>query len=436
MGNDTYRAFWRWHFYAGLIVFPFLCWLAVTGSLYLFKPEIERAVYRDWIELGMPRQPMAVSTMIKSVGLQTHGTVTQIERPASASESWRMRVDVGDEARTAFVDPRSGLVLGTTSEGGLMQTVRNLHSLAITGPIGNALIEIAAGWAIVLVVTGFVLWWPRNGQPAIALRGPLRMRRFWRDFHASIGAIVGAVILFLAVTGMPWSVFWGAKVQTMVAANGFGRPKAPGPQPWEVGKHHHVAATAQRETLPWALQDAPRPGATGTGDIGPDEALRITASRGLSAPYTLMLPLEPSQPYSVSRVVQKARDAHAIYIEASSGKVLQDVDYAQFVKGAQLIEWGIATHQGQEYGPANRWGMLAGCIGILMLAISAPILWWKRRLNGSLKLPPQRQDMSRGKAATAVAVGLGIFYPLTGATVLLALIADRLLFGGARATAA
>jgi uncharacterized iron-regulated membrane protein len=71
-----------------------------------------------------------------------------------------------------------------------------------------------------------------------------------------------------------------------------------------------------------------------------------------------------------------------------------------------------------------------------MLAISAPILWWKRRLNGSLKLPPQRQDMSRGKAATAVAVGLGIFYPLTGATVLLALIADRLLFGGARATAA
>ncbi|HEY0115551.1 MAG TPA: PepSY-associated TM helix domain-containing protein, partial [Allosphingosinicella sp.] len=43
---------WRWHFYAGLIVLPVLVWLAVTGGLYLYKPEIERAVYREWIELA------------------------------------------------------------------------------------------------------------------------------------------------------------------------------------------------------------------------------------------------------------------------------------------------------------------------------------------------------------------------------------------------
>ncbi len=38
--NDIYRAVWRWHFYAGLIVIPFLISLAVTGGLYLFKDEI------------------------------------------------------------------------------------------------------------------------------------------------------------------------------------------------------------------------------------------------------------------------------------------------------------------------------------------------------------------------------------------------------------
>jgi len=28
-----YRTIWRWHFYAGLIVLPFLLWLAITGGL-------------------------------------------------------------------------------------------------------------------------------------------------------------------------------------------------------------------------------------------------------------------------------------------------------------------------------------------------------------------------------------------------------------------
>ena len=130
-----------------------------------------------------------------------------------------------------------------------MKTVRDLHGLAIAGPIGNALIEIAAGWAIVLVVTGVVLWWPREGRPALALRRPVRRRRFWRDFHASTGILASGVILFLAVTGMPWSVVWGANVQRWVGEQGLGRPKAPGPQPWQRG-HAHGAAKARTEALP------------------------------------------------------------------------------------------------------------------------------------------------------------------------------------------
>jgi uncharacterized iron-regulated membrane protein len=27
------RAFWRWHFYAGILCIPFILWLAATGSI-------------------------------------------------------------------------------------------------------------------------------------------------------------------------------------------------------------------------------------------------------------------------------------------------------------------------------------------------------------------------------------------------------------------
>ena len=37
-----YNAIWRWHFYAGLFCIPFVIWLALTGSIYLWRPQIDR----------------------------------------------------------------------------------------------------------------------------------------------------------------------------------------------------------------------------------------------------------------------------------------------------------------------------------------------------------------------------------------------------------
>ena len=47
VAGQVYRAFWRWHFYAGLLILPMLMLMALTGALYLFKGEIEGVVYRS-----------------------------------------------------------------------------------------------------------------------------------------------------------------------------------------------------------------------------------------------------------------------------------------------------------------------------------------------------------------------------------------------------
>ena len=38
---------WRWHFYAGLYVIPFMLMLSLTGLVMLFDDEIEQARYQD-----------------------------------------------------------------------------------------------------------------------------------------------------------------------------------------------------------------------------------------------------------------------------------------------------------------------------------------------------------------------------------------------------
>lgn len=189
------NAVWRVHFFAGLVVLPVLAWLAITGALYLYKPEIDHWLYRDWIVLDQPRMgpSKSLAELTQDVTFQTGGRVLSIASGANDRESLRFTVDTGQERLLAFVDPRDGVVLGTTVDGGAMETVKTLHSLIITGPIGNAVTEIVAGWAIVLVITGVWLWWPRGNAPALALRGPPRRRRFWRDLHASTGAAAGTI---------------------------------------------------------------------------------------------------------------------------------------------------------------------------------------------------------------------------------------------------
>ncbi|TFI59617.1 PepSY domain-containing protein [Sphingomonas parva] len=417
MTTSFYRAIWRWHFYAGLVVLPVLAWLAVTGGLYLFKPEIEHALYRDWIVLDAPARPLAFAEMVERVQRASGGSVVQVLRPAESRESWRMTLEMpGGARRTAFVDPSIGRVLGTISEGGLMQTVRNLHSLVIAGPVGNALIEIVAGWAIVLVLTGFILWWPRGGTRAVALRGRPAQRLFWRDLHASTGAIAGAVILFLAVTGLPWSVFWGARLQAFVAEQGLGRPRPP-----EIvaGSGHHEDP-AHRRSLPWSLQAAPEAMSHGMRDVGPDAAIAAVAARGLAPPYALNLPRSPGAAYSLSRTITRSGDARVVTVDAATGQVLQDVSARDFGAGARAIEWGIYTHQGQQYGEPNRMVMLAGCLALLLLAVSAPVMWWKRRRDGRLRAPPAAEDARAVRRVAAAMIVAGILYPLTGLTILAA----------------
>ena len=353
--------------------------------------------------------PLPVAEMIDRVEGQTGGRVTQVARPADADESWRMAfTDPSGEARMAFVRPDAGLVLGTAPAGGPLEIVKHLHSLAVAGPIGNVVVEIAAGWAIVLVLTGFYLWWPRAGGRALSLAGRVGERRFWRNLHASVGALAGAIILFLAVTGMPWTIFWGANFHAFVAAQKIGTPPLPA-RPH--GDHE--------EHLPWALQGATPPDASAHDGIGPDRAVAVASARGLAPPFVLDLPAAPGRPYRLSAAADRTDRVRVIQIDPGDGAVLQDLRFADLGVGARAFQWGIYTHQGQQFGEANRLVMLGGCIGLLLLALSAPVMWWKRRLRA----PPRPDDPARGRGLVAILLGVGLLFPLTGATMLAALLA-------------
>ena len=440
-----YHAVWRWHFLARLFALPFLLNLAVTGGLYLFTPEIDHLLYRSLKDVPVrAAAPLPASVLVQKTAAATQGEVLRLTLPAGPDKSVEMlfRSSAG-ESRTAYVDPYDGALLGTIPVGGVMQIVRKIHSLQYFGFWASCLVEIAAGWAVVLALSGIFLWWPRGRSGGVVtIRATPKYRMFWRDLHAVTGLFTCAVIVFLAVTGMPWSKVWGGYVQEWTTAAGLGQPKPPaGVVPdWQLasGKsesaghdehegHRHGGA-APAANLPWALEKTvpPESGQTTRAAILLDEALASFTSLGLQKPFTIALPSGPKGAFTASFRPNRVEETRVVYLDQYSGKVLGDTGFAQYGPAAKAIEWGIHVHQGEEYGGINRYVMLAGCIAIVLLVISAPVMWWKRRPKGSFGMPPAAASRGAALSVLAVMAIAGVIYPLTGLSMLAALILERL----------
>ena len=442
--SALYRAVWRWHFIAGLLVIPFLVLLAVTGALYLFSNELDHVIYRAWNTVAPDGRSLPTSALVERAQRDTGGQILQITQPDRSDRAVRMLIYVpGAGTRSAFVDPHDGRVLGTTRYGGAMQVVRKLHSLQYFGRAASWLVEAAAGWAIVLVGTGVFLWWPRGRAGALTVRGRPRDRIFWRDLHAVTGVFAGAVVVFLAVTGMPWSDVWGGKVQEWSTNAGMSRPNPPAEvvPDWllehftptsaasaSADAHHHHQPE-NRSALPWALEKAPEPesdAVEGHAPIGIDEAIQALERAKLPKPYNLTLPQGPKGAFAATYAPDKVEQTRVVYLDRYDARVLDDVGYARFGSAAKIIEWGIAVHQGQQFGPINRYLMLAGCIAIVVLAVTSVAMWWKRRPPRTLGVPPSPPDARVYRGLLAIIVPLAIFYPLVGVSLVVAFAIDGL----------
>ncbi|MBF2972395.1 PepSY domain-containing protein, partial [Pseudomonas aeruginosa] len=152
-GRDFYALAWRWHFYAGLFVAPFMILLALTGIVYLFKPQLDALLYPQLLRVEAGAQMRSADQLLAGVR-QAHpqAAVSQYLPPSEAGRS--AQFVIGEEGRqwNLFVDPYSGRELGRQdAQLNLQAVARALHGELMVGTVGDRLIELAAGWGIVLV---------------------------------------------------------------------------------------------------------------------------------------------------------------------------------------------------------------------------------------------------------------------------------------------
>ena len=117
--------------------------------------------------------------------------------------------------RDVFVNPYGAEVLGSLNpDTTLSGYAVRLHGELMAGAWGERLIELAACWAIVMAITGYYLFW--RGRRARIAAATVAARRGTRRS----GLVAGVGLLFLLVSGLPWTGFWGEKAQTLATDQG------------------------------------------------------------------------------------------------------------------------------------------------------------------------------------------------------------------------
>jgi uncharacterized iron-regulated membrane protein len=432
-----YRAVWRWHFYAGLFCIPFILWLATTGSIYLFKPQIERWLDRPYDHLQITGPRATGDAQVRAALAAVPGSnFHYYQLPATQHEAARIIVGRGKDEFRVYVHPQTLQVLKVQNEDTRpMMIVFRLHGELLMGDRGSLIVELAASWAIVLLLTGLYLWWPRQSARlagVLFVRVRQGQRIFWRDLHAVTGLWVSLFALFLLFSGLPWAKSWGVYLQKARALSG--TVTLPD---WSTGRSSELAKRQARNHPEAPAHDMAHMGpmAGGQGSYEPlDRIVTAAVPYHLAWPVLIAPPMHPGAPWTAKSDSQNRTLRDTLTFDPATGALIHRENFSQNPLIDRIVETGVAAHEGQLFGLANQLLGLFTAIGLILLSISAVVLWWRRRAVGVLGAPLPLRAPRFAVWVIALLVVFGAYLPMLGLSLILVLLTERFVLSRIPAT--
>lgn len=396
--KGLYRLIWRWHFYAGLLCLPLIISLSVSGCIYLFKPQLDA-----WVDA--PYQHLTVSGQRTSANQQIGAALEAV--PGARFSSYQLSeqdqqavvvyLENHGEQVLVYLNPYSLEVLKTIrSDEQFVRQVRSFHGELLAGNTGSVMVELAACWAIVLVITGLYLWWPRTARGMAGVVYPrigLGSRVFWRDLHAVTGIWISAMVLFLLISGLPWTLVWGSAFKEL---RQWSAPAVA--QDWSVGRaeeqaHHHTGGSSDQVNLPQTL-------------------LYNAQALGFAPPVMLSKAKGDPKVWEIQSQSQNRPLRADAWLDEESGEVIRIQSFHERPLVDRIVGIGVAAHEGQLFGWFNQLLGVITATGLVVMSASGFILWRQCKPMRMLGAPPPLPDMRVGKTVTWIIILLAALLPL------------------------
>lgn len=211
------------HLWLGLSVGVIIFIVSLTGTLYVFKDEIQNSMRKDAIYVQKSAvTPLSIGILKEKVSLELNEKypINAVEISLDQNKSYRFSYyeknkkgwNYFEEVKVnklVYVDQYTGKILAVYNDKyNFFNIIKSIHwSLLLNSDWGKYVVGIPTVLFIFMLITGIVLWWPKNKK---AKKG-----RFWfswenvktwkrknYDLHNILGFYASFFTLLISITGI------------------------------------------------------------------------------------------------------------------------------------------------------------------------------------------------------------------------------------------
>ncbi len=219
----------RIHLLLGLVSGILVVFLGITGCLLAFEKEI-RNLTEPYQFVEKQGTPYLAPSQLKAIAAKELNGLPVLG------------LEYGSEGKAAFAayyDSVAYTIVAMNPYTGEVLKVKNMTKdffrivldghfyLWLPPEIGRPIVGSATLIFLIMMISGIVLWWPKN-KAAMKQRFSIKWNARWRrvnyDLHNVLGFYMSWVGIFLALTGLVWGFDWFADATYYVSSGGEQRP--------------------------------------------------------------------------------------------------------------------------------------------------------------------------------------------------------------------
>lgn len=211
------------HLWLGLSVGIIVFIVSLTGTLYVFKDEIQNSLRKEAMYVQKPSaSPLSIAVLKEKVSLELNEKypLSAVEISLDKNRSYRFSYYEKNKKgwnyfeevkinKLVYVDQYNGKILAVYNEKyNFFNILKFIHwSLLLNSEWGKYVVGIPTVIFIFMLITGIVLWWPKNKKA--------RKGRFWfswenvktwkrknYDLHNVLGFYASFFALIISMTGI------------------------------------------------------------------------------------------------------------------------------------------------------------------------------------------------------------------------------------------
>lgn len=380
------RALFKVHRTLAVFAFVPLLVICVTGSILVFKHEIDRLLMEDKVRVDesaagaerLPLDELLGTVNAAEPGYEAVGWVWFLDR-ARADVVYLVEKGTSDWSYLTL-NQYTGDIVGDPRplDHYLTDWLLELHFTFLLHDAGLVVTSLFAVILLTLGVTGIVIY-RKFWKQFFTLRWNKRLVVYFSDLHKMTGIVASPVLIVLAFTGAWWNI---ASVLYEIEEHSNGE------------EHHVMTARLYNDEL-------------SLDSLRADAMSRID---GFEATY-LSMPWEPGVDFSFYGDVPSGNFLLSQYgsivsYDADSGAHLATLDIREAGVGAKVVDSYRRLHFGDFAGLFSRvlWAVLG--LSPVLLAVTGITLWAKRRkLRTRARATQHRASGAIGAAPTPEQAG-------------------------------